>query len=171
MEHTAEALPELAPDLVAMTASYPAGFLTQNIILDLAILSWFFAQFGKLVLHLIFHRKLDFSFLLASGGMPSSHSSFVCSAAASVGAIYGFGHPIFGLTAIFAMVVMYDACHVRRTAGEQAKLLNELMKNWSGVTTKSMEQGLRVILGHTPAQVLTGGAIGVATGYLGVTLL
>lgn len=150
---------------------YPSGFITPNIILDLAILSWFFAQLGKLIIHLVLHRQLDFGKLVASGGMPSSHSSFVCSAVSSIGVIYGVSSPIFGLSAIFALVVMYDACHVRRSAGEQAKLLNDLMSNWQGVTTKSMEHGLKVILGHTPAQVMTGAGIGLATGYFGLIYL
>ena len=39
------------------------------------------------------------------------------------------GAPVL-LAAVVALVVMYDACNVRRAAGEQAKVLNYVMAHW-----------------------------------------
>ena len=57
--------------------------------------------------------------------MPSSHSAVVTSIATLVGRIEGFDTTLFGVSVIFAFIVMYDAAGVRRAAGKQAKLLNK----------------------------------------------
>ena len=100
------------------------GFLTGNLVLDLSILAWFLAQLIKTVANLVVNRNLDLKRMVGSGDMPSSHSSFICAATASIGQIYGWQAPLFSLAAVVALVVMYDACNVRRAAGEQAKVLN-----------------------------------------------
>ena len=64
--------------------------LFHNKILWVAVLSWFIAQFLKIVVTLLQEHRLDFTKLWASGGMPSSHSSFVMALATSVGLLYGF---------------------------------------------------------------------------------
>lgn len=147
------------------------GFITGNLVLDLSLFAWFLAQFIKLVLELILHKKFDITKMWSSGGMPSSHSSFVCSSVSSIGMIHGWESSIFALSAIFAFVVMYDACHVRRAAGEQAKILNLLKKNWAGSSPKLMEIELKELLGHTPLQVFAGAGLGLATGCFGVVHL
>ena len=106
------------------------GFLTGNLPLDLAILAWFAAQLIKTVINLIRGQKLALGRMLGSGDMPSSHSAFICAATASIGQICGWRDPLFSLSAAMALVVMYDACNVRRAAGEQAKLLNYLVDHW-----------------------------------------
>lgn len=146
----------------------PKGFMTGNLVLDIALLAWFLAQFIKLVIHLILHKEFDITKMWSSGGMPSSHSSFVCSSAASIGMIHGLQSSMFALSSIFSFVVMYDACNVRRAAGEQAKIINLLKKNWVGLTPKVMETDLKELLGHTPLQVLAGCALGIVTGIWGV---
>lgn len=146
----------------------PKGFFTGNLVLDLALVSWFIAQFIKLVIHLILHKEIDMTKMWSSGGMPSSHSSFVCSSVASIGMIHGFKSSLFALSSIFSFVVMYDACNVRRAAGEQAKIINILKKQWEGLSPKLMETELKELLGHTPLQVLAGCALGLVTGVVGV---
>lgn len=100
--------------------------------------------------------------------MPSSHSSFVCAAASSIGMIEGWQSSLFALSMIFAGVVMYDACNVRRAAGEQAKILNFFSRNWEELYPTLKEIQLKELLGHTPLQVFAGACLGVATGCLGV---
>lgn len=148
-----------------------SGFITGNLILDLSLVAWFVAQLIKLIIEMVVHRSFDITKMWSSGGMPSSHSSFVCSAVSSIGMIEGFGSTIFALSAIFALVVMYDACHVRRAAGEQAKILNMLKKKWESLSPILMETELKELLGHTPLQVCAGAALGIATGYFGVLYL
>ena len=100
------------------------GFLTGNLTLDLAILAWFAAQVLKTLLHWVTNRNLDLRKMIGSGNMPSSHSAFICAASASIGQVCGWRDPLFSLSAAIALVVMYDACNVRRAAGEQAKVIN-----------------------------------------------
>ena len=65
---------------------------------------------------------------MGAGGMPSSHSAIVTCIATMIGKSEGFDTPIFALSLIFAMVVMYDAAGVRRAAGKQARLLNKIVE-------------------------------------------
>ena len=102
-------------------------FLTGNLILNLSILAWAMAQIIKFVITLITKGKLDWRHILSSGGMPSSHSAFVCACAAAMGYMYGWASPVFTVAAVVAIVVMYDASNVRRAAGEQAKILNYII--------------------------------------------
>ena len=93
-------------------------FLTGNLILNLSILAWAIAQVLKFVVTLISQGKLDWRHILSSGGMPSSHSAFVCACAAAMGYMYGWASPVFTISAVVAIVVMYDAANVRKAAGE-----------------------------------------------------
>ena len=84
------------------------NFLTGNLILNLAIAAWAAAQVLKFLIVLITKRRLDWRHILSSGGMPSSHSAFVCACAAAVGYMYGWSSLIFSVAAVVAIVVMYD---------------------------------------------------------------
>ena len=64
-------------------------------VLVTAILGWFSAQVLKVLFILIRYRKWDFRRMIGSGGMPSSHSSFVTSLATGVGLIEGFDSTLF----------------------------------------------------------------------------
>ena len=145
-------------------------FLTGNLILNLAILAWAVAPVLKVLIVLIKMKRLDWRHILSSGGMPSSHSAFVCSCAAAVGYMYGWGTPIFAVAAVVAIVVMYDASNVRRAAGEQAKILNYIMDHWTEMKPALFGKELKEFLGHTPFQVLMGGLLGVFIGWGGAWL-
>lgn len=145
-------------------------FLTGNLILNLAISAWALAQVLKFVIVLISKRRLDWRHILSSGGMPSSHSAFVCACAAAVGYMYGWSSPIFAVAAVVAIVVMYDASNVRRAAGEQAKILNYMMEHWMEMKPEVFGKELKELLGHTPFQVFMGGLLGIAMGWGGAWL-
>lgn len=146
------------------------NLLTENLILNLSIFSWAMAQILKVVVVLIQKRRLDFRFILSGGGMPSSHSAFVCACATSVGRMYGWSSPMFAIAAVLAIVVMYDASNVRRAAGEQAKILNYMMEHWTEMPPAIFGKELKELLGHTPIQVLMGGLLGIAIGFFGPAL-
>jgi len=114
-------------------------------------------------------RRFDFHYLTSLGGMPSAHSAMVSALATSVGLREGFGSTIFVVTLAFSMVIMFDASTVRRAAGLQATLLNQvvdvLVKQHHLPTEK-----LREILGHTRVEVFAGMLVGVAVS-LAITLL
>ena len=145
-------------------------FLTGNLILNLSILAWAMAQIIKFVITLITKGKLDWRHILSSGGMPSSHSAFVCACAAAMGYLYGWTSPSATVAAVVAIVVMYAASTVRRAAGEQAKILNYIMEHWTEMKPALFGKELKEFLGHTPFQVLMGGLLGIGVGLLGAWL-
>ena len=148
------------------------GFLTGNLPLDLAILAWFTAQLIKTLINLFRGQRLALNRMLGSGDMPSSHSAFICAATASIGQICGWRDPLFSLSAAMALVVMYDACNVRKAAGEQAKLLNYLVEHWEDIPQEFKEKKrLNEHLGHTLPQVLMGALLGIVIGLAGPILL
>ena len=126
---------------------------------------WFFIQLFKLIYDLVTTKKFNFKRILGAGGMPSSHSAVVTSLATMIGINQGVGSPIFAISAIFAFVVMYDACGVRRAAGKQAKILNEIV-NTPGLSDLEVSEKLQEALGHTPVQVGVGALIGILIGFI-----
>lgn len=141
--------------------------MTKNLILSLSILAWATAQVLKVVVTLVQRKQLDWHMILSGGGMPSSHSAFVCACAASAGWLCGWSSPVFALAAGFAFIVMYDAANVRHAAGEQARLLNYIMENWSELRPTFFVKELKELLGHTPLQVFFGALLGGGIGTLG----
>jgi acid phosphatase family membrane protein YuiD len=91
----------------------------------------------------------------------------------AVGLAEGWGSPLFAVTAAVAMVVMYDAAGIRRAAGKQAATLNRIIdrltKGSPHMRKQISPEELREILGHTPIQVLTGAALGIAIALLMVS--
>ena len=134
--------------------------LISNKVLWVAVLSWFIAQFLKVVITLLQEHRLDLSKFWASGGMPSSHSSFVMALTGSVGRLYGFDSTYFAIAMVFSFIVMYDAANVRLEAGKQAAVINQIIKLLENPGLNP-EERLKEILGHTPLQVLAGGILGV----------
>lgn len=141
-----------------------------NLILALAVAAWAIAQVLKVVVVLIQKRRLDFRNILSSGGMPSSHSAFVCACASATGSLYGWSSALFAIAAVLAIVVMYDAANVRKAAGEQAKILNYMMEHWMEMKPEIFGRELKELLGHTPFQVFAGAVLGVIVGLIGVGL-
>ena len=142
------------------------GMLTTNPVIDCALLAWFLAQFIKVVLDLILLRKFDVKRFVSSGGMPSSHSSMVVACSVAIGKLYGVADPVFALAVVFSAVVMYDACNVRRSAGDTAKLVNQILAHVERLTAEDFAEDLKEVMGHTPLQVLMGALLGVAVGLL-----
>ena len=144
---------------------YLMDFLT-NTPLWAAVCAWAIAQALKVVVVLVVEKRFDIANLFASGGMPSSHSAFVMALCTVIGVNEGLKSPIFAVAAAFALVVMYDACGVRRAVGEQAKVLNRIIQ---GINERSPEEShkvLKVILGHSPFQVIMGAIEGILVGLL-----
>ncbi len=141
------------------------GEIITNKYIYIPVLLWFFIQLFKVMWDLIKEHKFDFKRILGAGGMPSSHSAVVCSLAVLVGKEHGFSSSIFAITLIFAFVVMYDACGVRRAAGKQAKILNKIIST-PGLTGVQVQEKLVEVLGHTPTQVFVGALIGIIGGAI-----
>jgi acid phosphatase family membrane protein YuiD len=124
--------------------------------------AWFLAAAIKMLLYYRQHQRLNFRVLVGTGGMPSSHSSFVMALATTVGMETGWNSPVFMLSLGFAIVTMNDAQGVRRASGHQASLLNRIVDDMYHQKPIKPER-LKELLGHTPIQVTIGGIIGVIT--------
>jgi hypothetical protein len=135
--------------------------LTGNAVIDCGLLAWFLAQLIKVVLDLALLGKMEWQRFFSSGGMPSSHSALVVAATTAIGMTDGFGGTVFALA-----VVMYDACNVRRSAGDTARLVNKLLEHMEKLTAEDLAGNLREVMGHTPLQVLMGALLGLGVGLL-----
>ena len=125
-------------------------------------IAWIVAQGIKMLIE-IFKGEADLRYLYASGGMPSAHSAVVTSLAGYTFYHQGIDSPLFGVTAVFAAIVMYDSFGVRRSAGEQARTLNKLISEMAhnGNLRKPGDYNqLREILGHQPLEVIVGALLG-----------
>lgn len=141
-----------------------------HLILALGALAWAIAQGLKVLIVYITEGKFDRERILGGGGMPSSHSAFVCACAASIARLYGTGSPYFALATALALIVMYDASNVRQAAGKQAKVLNYMMEHWDD-KPEFFAENLKELLGHTPLQVFFGALLGIVLGWFVPILL
>ena len=141
------------------------GIISEYKYLIVPFATWFFIQLFKLIYDLVTTKKFNFKRILGAGGMPSSHSAVVVALCTMIGKQYGINSAIFGLSVIFAFVVMYDAAGVRRAAGKQAKLLNRIVQT-PGLTNVEVKEKLQEVLGHTPIQVFVGALIGFVVGMI-----
>jgi uncharacterized protein len=136
-----------------------------------ALAAIFFAQFVKVPIHFIATKKLDWSLFTSTGGMPSSHSAAVTALTTGVALKSGLDSPIFAISAIFAIITMFDASGVRRQAGEQAIVLNQLVSDfnklvddvltWPKKEEHEKRKELKELLGHKPIEVFFGGLTGI----------
>ncbi|BAZ43423.1 hypothetical protein NIES4102_04230 [Chondrocystis sp. NIES-4102] len=136
--------------------------IIHNQILMVALLACITAQGLKLAIDLIRTRRLNITYLLSTGGMPSAHSALVGSLATSVGLTKGWSSAEFAIACLFAIIVMYDAAGVRQAAGKQAKILNQLVDELFQEEHNLNEERLKELLGHTPFQVLVGLSLGIS---------
>lgn len=141
------------------------GEIFKNKYIVVPLLLWFFIQIFKVIYDLITTKKFNFKRILGAGGMPSSHSAVVVGLATLIGKYEGVNTPIFAVALIFSFIVMYDAAGVRRAAGKQAKLLNQIVET-PGLSGLQVSEKLVEVLGHTPIQVLVGVLIGLFVGAI-----
>jgi uncharacterized protein len=139
--------------------------LFYNAILVSAVTAWAISQIFKVVVSGILLRKLNFQLIFSSGGFPSSHSATVSALALGIGKYYGWDSPIFAVAAVFGMIVLYDAAGVRRAAGKQAEVLNQLIERLY-LGPNSNQDRLKELIGHTPLEVFGGVSVGIVVGLL-----
>lgn len=76
---------------------------------------------------LFYGNEFNFKAVFQAGGFPSTHSSAVVATATCLALERGFSDSIFGLAAVYAGLVMYDAQGVRREVGIHAKAFNKAL--------------------------------------------
>lgn len=133
-----------------------------NKMLWTSIFACFMAQFLKVFSG---EKKFDLTRIITSGGMPSSHSSFVTCLSTMLGVKYGFNSDMFAIATVFSFIIMYDASGVRQAVGKQATIINKLVEDWHN--KKAIEQEkLKELIGHTQKQVFFGAMLGIALGLI-----
>ncbi len=139
-----------------------ADFIS-NIPLWTAFVAFISAQLIKLGLYYATGKNHSIS-LFGSGGMPSSHSATVTALSFSIGYNSGFGSDYFAVSAVFALIVMYDAANVRQAAGKNAEAINfivDLLKK--SFSDKIIDYKLlKTTLGHNRLEVSAGFLWGLA---------
>jgi len=135
--------------------------LARNKIFLNTVLAWVVAQSIKVTIGVIREKRFNFRWFVGTGGMPSSHAAGASCLATTIGLNCGFDSVYFALAASFAIVVMFDAQGVRRSAGRQATILNRIMDDiyWQG---RIKENRLRELVGHTPIEVIMGLLLGIS---------
>jgi len=114
------------------------------------------AEALKALIDLIRHRrKIRF---ISTGGMPSGHSALVSALVVVVAYHEGVSSTLFMVSAVLALIVMFDAAHLRQQVGLHAKILNKLDK----------KANLDESIGHRLFEVILGALFGavVAAGLL-----
>ncbi len=131
-----------------------------NKVLVISLISWVIAQIIKVALGIWREKRFNFKWFIGTGGMPSSHVAGMTALATSVGFVAGFSSYQFAIALVVALIVMFDAQGVRRSAGKQAIILNKFLDDiyWG---KRIEEQRLKEFLGHTPIEVFAGALIGI----------
>ncbi len=137
----------------------------QNKVLFITLLVWALTQGVKVALGVIREKRFNFKWFIGTGGMPSSHAAGATALATTTGLHTGFDSIFFALAVIFALVTMFDAQGVRRSAGQQAVILNQMMDEmyWK---RKFETERLIELIGHTPLQVIVGAIFGLVLSCL-----
>jgi acid phosphatase family membrane protein YuiD len=149
--------------VVADVIPFGSDILKNPVFLS-AVCSLLLAQFLKALINVMRRRsrslrELALTFLWRTGGMPSSHSSLAVSIATSIAFTEGLNSNIFILALFFALVVMRDAMGVRRSAGQQARVLNLMGKELSS-RLGLPQHTVKEVYGHSASEVLVGSVLG-----------
>lgn len=135
-----------------------------NKAITVPVLSWLIAQVLKVAFVFLKDKKFDFTRFVGSGGMPSSHSSFIVALAVTLGRKHGWDSSYFAISLAISLIVMYDAAGVRRAAGKQAKVLNKMIYSFNDMI--EFEGRLKELIGHSPVEVVAGALLGIIVGLL-----
>ncbi len=145
--------------------------LLHNFPLWTSLIAIILAQVVKAPWNYFISKNWDWGWILHPGGMPSSHTSAVVSLATAIALTEGFGSNSFATATILAIIVMYDATGVRRHAGMQAKVVNQLVEDFTRLLLELRQLNekpsqksrvkLKEILGHQPIEVFAGFWFGI----------
>lgn len=150
---------------------YSKMTILDNTPLLAALFAILFAQFVKIPMNYIVTRKIDWKLMTSTGGMPSSHSAAVTALTTAIAYEAGFHSPLFAISAIFSVIIMFDATGIRYQAGQQAVIINQMRidfqtfvheaKGWQKKDEQQKIQELKTLLGHKPNEVFAGAVTGI----------
>ena len=143
----------------AMTAHNSLGISMSYQYLVTPFIAWFVAGSLKFLINSVVTKK-PATALIGYGGLPSNHSTIVCSMAALIGLREGIDHPAFGVAVTLAFIVILDAASLRRQVGKHAVAINQLRK-----MNNATVPILRERMGHTSIEVLAGVIVGILVAW------
>jgi hypothetical protein len=143
----------------------PFWNILNNKLLWAVVASGLSTQILKAFASIIWEGRLNWRRTLEPGGMPSSHAASSATLATMIGLNAGFDNWMFALSAYVAFVVMYDAAGVRRAVGRQAMALNRILESRT-LKKKSQDLQIKLLLGHTPIEVMAGCILGIFWGLI-----
>ncbi|MBR9699410.1 divergent PAP2 family protein [Candidatus Woesearchaeota archaeon] len=118
------------------------------------------SQSIKVLLHSIYHAKFVARSFLFTGGMPSTHTAFVTTLLLSIILEQGFS-VLAAIGLVLLLIVIVDALGVRRTVGEEAQIINQII-----IKERFKLKRLHFAKGHKPLEVLGGVFIGILVSLL-----
>lgn len=124
-------------------------------------------QLFKVAWYSAVNRRLELRRFVSAGGMPSAHAAFVTALSVSVGLRSGFASEIFAVSAVFSLIVVYDAYRLRGTVERHARAINALAAAHPGVAPADHTD----LVGHTLPEVGAGVAAGGVLSWLAWLLL
>ncbi|MDL4842536.1 divergent PAP2 family protein [Aquibacillus rhizosphaerae] len=141
-----------------------------------ALFAIVFAQVIKIPIQFIATKEFKPGLAFSTGGMPSSHSAAVAAVTTGIGIEHGVTSGLFAVSCVFSIIIMFDATGIRRQAGEQAIILNMLVKDfnyfieeakvWSKKAEYEKQEELKELLGHQPIEVFFGGLTGILLAFV-----
>lgn len=145
------------------------AFLLSNPLINVSVVAWLSAQLIKTLVDTLKHKQFDRRRLAGAGGMPSSHSAVTCSVLLTSYYLYGFDSPVFALSFVISLIVMYDATGVRWAAGLHAKAINHIVEYLEKSDDEDERKALQDMiprlnesLGHRQIEVACGALLGFA---------
>lgn len=119
--------------------------------------------------------------MTSTGSMPSSHSAAVTALTTAIAYEAGLDSPLFAVSAIFTVIVMFDATGIRYQAGQHAVIINQMRidfqtfvqeaKGWQHKDEEQKLQELKTLLGHKPSEVFAGAVTGILISVVTYTFI
>ncbi|MFA6194519.1 MAG: divergent PAP2 family protein [Patescibacteria group bacterium] len=135
------------------------------------IIAFILAQ-GTKVFIKSFKKKITYHDVFAYSDMPSGHTAVVVSLVTILALVHGITTPEFAVAFVFMAITITDAIGLRNYLGQHGKTLNILVKDLK--EDEFLDNNYPKLLehiGHTPLQVLIGGAVGFLTSVIGFLII
>jgi len=122
------------------------------------------AQAVKPFIMLVKTGEFRLSYLIASGGYPSSHSSSVVALCLSTGLKEGFDSTFFAITFAIMVIVLFDSVNVRYYSGRNISLTKQLVEDLKYIIEMKdpiYDEKFKEVLGHTKLELIAGVLLGI----------
>ncbi|MFW5842285.1 MAG: divergent PAP2 family protein [Spirochaetota bacterium] len=120
------------------------------------------SQLYKVLTASIRHRRLELKPFVHTGGMPSAHSAFVTALTVSVGLSSGFDSDAFAVSAVFSLIIIYDALRLRGEVARHATILTRLVRDAGSGEDLLAGRPLNEAAGHSLGEIVAGFVFGIA---------